>query len=379
MSDDNDKKKKSAILNLYDMDLDTAIAAINKKYGANTVLLASNATAASIVSRIPTGISALDFALGGGWPEGRIIELHGPFSSFKSTTSLVAIRAFQKKYPEHGMGMYIDLERTFDTRHAALLGVNLKRLLLVNPDSGEQAVNAANDLITLNMPLFVVLDSLAALVPTAEIEASIDQNQMGVQARLVNRMLRVLTARMKRDLYDTSADMVTLMVLNQLRMKLGVMFGNPETTPGGMGKDFFYSVVVRMAARHSKAIVRDITRNTIKREVQFGQTVGFKVVKNKCGGPQHQVGEFIFYERDWDGNKAYTFNNDAALFDYGAFCGIIEFIPKIGFSYEGVSGKNERKFIAAIRKKPLHQASLRKKIVAAMKDPSLFDLTEDEK
>lgn len=371
MSDD----KKSSSLDLSELDLDDAIKLINKKYGANTVLLASNASAASIVSRIPTGIFAMDFALGGGWPEGRIIELHGPFSSFKSTTSLVGIRSFQKKYTD-GLGIYIDLERTYDTKHSELIGVDQSRLLLVNPDSGEQAVNAANDLITLNVPLFVVLDSLAALVPTAEIEAAIDQAQMGVQARLVNRMLRVLTARMKRDLYDRDAKMVTLMVLNQLRMKLGVMFGNPETTPGGMGKDFFYSVVIRMAARHSKAIVKQVTKNTVKREVQFGQNVGFKVVKNKCGGPQHQVGEFLFYERDWDGNKAYTFNNDAALFEYGAFCGVIDFIPGKGFRYDEVIGSNEKKFIASLKKNPAVRSSLRRKIIEAMKNPKLFEDTE---
>lgn len=378
MSDEKEDSsgKKSPRLNLYDIPFDEALKLLNKRYGANTVVVASQAAAANIVSRIPTGIYALDFALGGGWPEGRIIEIHGPFSSFKSTSSLAGIAAFQKKH-EDGYGVYIDLERTFDTIHAAKVGVDLDRLLVVNPDSGEQAVNSLNDIITMNAPLFVVLDSLAALVPTAEIQANIDQNQMGVQARLVNRMMRILTARMKRDLYDTSAKMVTILVLNQLRQKLGVMFGNPETTPGGMGKDFFYSIVVRMAARHGKAITSEVTRNTVKREVQFGQLVSFKVAKNKCGGPQHQTGEFIFYERDWKGNSAYTFNNDAALFEYGAFCGIIEFIPKKGFSYDGVVGGNEKKFLAALKKKPSVRGGLRRAIIKAMSDPKLFGGEEE--
>lgn len=380
MSDDKKKDKPGSILNLAGLSLAEGMALVNKRYGANTVILASKAHASSGVKRISTGITALDIALGGGLPEGRFIEFHGPYSSFKSTTSLVTIAGFQRKYKiEGGLGLYIDLERTLDTSYAKKLGVDLNRLMILNPDSGEQAINAAHDLISMDFPLFVVLDSLAALTATAEMEAPMDQAQMGLQARLVNRMFRVLTARMKRDLYDTEAASVTVLVLNQLRQKIGIVFGNPETTPGGVGKDFAYSAVVRLAARHGKAIVKAVTKNTVKREIQFGQFVTFKVVKNKCSGPQHEEGEFVYYERDWNDNKAHSFNNAEALFDYGAFCDVIEFKTGVGFTYNGTSAKNRRLFIKKLNdpRNVILCIGLKRKIIEAMKNPTLFT-TEDK-
>lgn len=358
----------SEVLNLGGMSPLQIQAAINKRYGAGSVIIAARAVAVSGVSRLSTGVAALDLAIGGGWPEGRFIELHGQYSSFKSTIALLGIAMHQRKYKD-GWGLYIDLERTFEAKHATRLGVDLDRLYLVNPDSGEQAVNMVNDLVTMDCPLMVILDSLAALVPSAEIQASMDQAQMGIQARLVNRMMRVLTARTKRSMYDTDAPKVTILVLNQIRMKIGVMFGNPETTPGGVGKDFAYSVVVRLGARHSKAIVESVTRNGIKRDLQFGQTIGFKVVKNKCGGPQHEQGEFQFFERDWKHHKAYTFNNADVLFESGVFWGVISTAG--GYSFDSLKAAKEKDFMLKLEADPGTARKLRKQIIAKITDSTL--------
>lgn len=365
----------SEVLNLSGMSPLQIQSAINKRYGAGSVIVASRALTVSGVSRLSTGIAALDLAIGGGWPEGRFIELHGQYSSFKSTIALLGIAQHQRKYKD-GWGLYIDLERTFEAKHAVRLGVDLSRLYLVNPDSGEQAVNMVNDLVTMDSPLMVVLDSLAALVPSAEINASMDQAQMGVQARLVNRMMRVLTARTKRSMYDMNAPKVTILVLNQIRMKIGVMFGNPETTPGGVGKDFAYSLTIRLGARHSKAIVEAVTRNGIKREIQYAQTVGFKVVKNKCGGPQHEQGEFQFYERDWKHHKAYTFNNADVLFEAGVFWGVID--TASGYSFNSLRAKKEKEFVNLLEQNPKAARMLRREIIEKITDSTLTEKAANE-
>lgn len=353
-------KKESSVLNLGSLSIDAALEALNKKYGANTVVVASKSR--DVIRKIPTGIAALDIALAGGLPSGRFIEFNGPFSSFKSTVGLVTSASFLRREPK-GLVPYIDLEHSFDAEYAKKLGVDVSRVLIINPDSGEQAINLLNDVVTLNCPLFGILDSLAALVPSIEIESDVEQSSMGVRARLVNRMMAVLTARMKRDMYDEEAPRCTLLILNQLREKLNVMFGSPETTPGGRGKDFAYSVIVRLSVQNSKAIYKTFENNTVKREIQVGHTVGFKVVKNKCGGPQHEEGTFVYYGRDFENQKAFTFNNAETLFEYGCFLDVIEFVPKVGFRYEVLKAPNEKKFIAALQKNKQLQLALKRECI----------------
>lgn len=341
-------KEKKARIDISDMAIDEAIDALNKKYGSNTLIIASRAKAIEL-RFISTGAYALDIALGGGFPENRIIEIRGPFSSFKSTLSLMSLRNFQKKY-EDGYGLYIDLEKTFDRVYASNLGVDLDRLVLVNPDTGEQAIDLLNDLMKLSCPVWAIIDSIAALIPSAEVEGDMDQQFMGLQARLVNRAMRVLTARLKRNMYDEDAPPTTILALNQLRMKIGVMFGNPETTPGGMGKEFFYSTIVRLHASIAKEaiIMFEEERQGVKSIVRYGQRVDFKVLKNKCGGPQHEEGDFIFYEKPYDGYRRYTFNNAEALFHYGAFNEIIRLGPN-GYSYGGLVAKKRSKFVEKLK------------------------------
>ena len=334
------------------MTIKEAIAHLNKIYGDNTIICAADADGTDI-SFTSTGSYALDVALGGGWPENRVIEIRGAFSSFKSTISLTSIVNFQRKY-EDGYAVYVDVEKSFDRRYARRLGVDLTRLLIVNPDSGEQAVDVIKDIMKMGVPIFMVVDSIAALVPTAEVEGNMEQQFMGLQARLVARMMRIVTARLKRNLYTAKTPPVTILALNQLRQKIGVMFGSPETTPGGIAREFFYSTIVRFHASISKenVIAKEEEVNRIKRNVRYGQKVDFKVIKNKCGGPQHEEGDFTFYERDYNGHAAYSFDNEEALFHYGAFNDVINWTPETGYTFGKLAFKKEHAFVAALRKLP---------------------------
>jgi recombination protein RecA len=358
-------KEQKAGLDIASMSMDEICEALNKKYGVNTIIRASEAKGAEI-RYISTGSYALDFGLGGGFPMNRIIELRGPFSSFKSTLSLYTIKNFLRKH-EEGIAIYIDLEKSFDRKYASNIGIDLDRVFIVNPDSGEQAINLLDDLMQVNKDTLVILDSVAALIPSAEIVSEAEQQHMGLQARLVNKMMRIATARLKRNLYDEEAPSMTVICLNQLRMKIGVMFGNPETTPGGEGKNFFYSTIVRVSSTPSNLISKEETRNGVKHTVQYGQTVSFKVQKNKCGGPQHEQGEFTYYYKDYDENKANTFNNLEALFHYGAFNNVIEFDSSRGYVFTNIAAKKEGHFIKLLRKNPSAQIDLYNRIIAAVR------------
>lgn len=316
--------KKSNRLSLSGMDAKAIVGLLNSKYGANTVIQASRAVGMRI-RFTSSGVYRLDFALGGGFPRNRITEIRGPFSSGKTTVALMSIAKFQQESAK-GLAAYIDLERTFDPAYAQSLGCDLDRILLVSPDSGEQSVDIVNDLTDFDEDLWMILDSIAALVPTAEIEGSMDDQFMGLQARLVNRAMRVATARMKSSLYEVDAPTTTLICLNQLREKIGVMFGNPETTPGGKGKDFYYSVMTCFRNPASEKITVDKTVNGIKRKVQVGQCHNFTVNKNKTGASQYEEGSFTYYTKPFRHYKAYDVDNDAALLEFALFHNVL--VPK---------------------------------------------------
>jgi len=289
----------------------------NKKYGANTIATATQTIGLSM-RYIPTGSYAFDFGLGGGFPENRFSELRGNYSSFKSTLSMSGARQFQLKYPQ-GEAFLIDAERVFDPRYMAQLKVEPKRFHVVNPSCGEEAVDVITEICRMPMPKFIIVDSIPALVPMVETEGSINDSSMGVQARLIGRMVRVVTTAMKRSLYDKEAPSTTVVCLNQIREKIGVMFGSPEVTPGGRAKDFYYGVMVRLSAPQSEAIKQDIEVNGVARKITVAQLVKFTVLKNKCGGPQFEEGQFLFYKRAYDGHKPYTFNNAESLYRFARF------------------------------------------------------------
>lgn len=258
MSNEKENKLKS---------LQATIDRLDKTYGKGTIMRLGDKQAVE-VEVIPTGSLGLDIALGCyGLPKGRIIEIYGPESSGKTTLAIHAIAECQKK---GGIAAIIDAEHAFDRFYAEALGVDVSNLLISQPDNGEQALEITENLIRSGAVDIVVIDSVAALVPRSEIEGEMGDSKMGLQARLMSQAMRKLTAAIGR----TGC---TCIFINQLREKIGVMFGNPETTTGGNALKFYASV--RLDIRKSGAAMKDKDGNVV------GNQVKVKVVKNKLAPP----------------------------------------------------------------------------------------------
>ncbi len=293
-----DEKKKA---------LDLALSQIEKQYGKGAIMKLGSAEPATEAPTISTGSLGLDLALGiGGLPRGRVVEIFGPEASGKTTLTLHAIAETQRS---GGVAAFIDAEHALDLGYAKKLGVNPDELLVSQPDTGEQALEIAETLVRSGAIDLIVVDSVAALVPRAEIEGEMGDAHMGLQARLMSQALRKLTAAIAKS-------NTTVIFINQIRMKLGVMFGNPETTTGGNALKFYSSVRLDIRRIESIKEGQDVT----------GSRVRVKVVKNKMAPP--------FKQAEFDIMFAEGISKAGELIDMGVDKKILE---KTGawYSYKG--------------------------------------------
>ena len=319
--------------------LAAAMAKIEKDFGKGSIMKMGDQQVED-VDVIPTGSLALNAALGvGGYPKGRIIEIFGPESSGKTT---LAIHAIAQAQQNGGIAAFIDAEHAFDRFYAAKLGVNVDELLIAQPDNGEQALDIADQLIRSSAIDIIVIDSVAALTPKAEIEGDMGDNKVGLQARLMSQALRKLTATI-------SKTNTTCIFINQLREKIGIMFGNPETTTGGNALKFYASVRL------------DIRRVTTLKDgdTPIGNQVRVKVVKNKVAPP--------FRKAEFEITFGEGISHAGEVVDLGVELGIIK---KSGswFSYgESRLGQGRDAVKKLIKDNPELSAEIEEQIVAALK------------
>jgi recombination protein RecA len=318
--------------------LELAIGQIEKQFGRGAIMKLGEATSRLTVEAVPTGSPALDIALGiGGVPRGRVVEIYGPESAGKSTLAMSIVAQAQKG---GGMAAYIDVEHAMDPVYAEGIGVRTAELLISQPDTGEQALEICEALVRSNAVDVIVVDSVAALVPRAEIEGDMGDAHVGLQARLMSQALRKLTGAISRS-------RAVVIFINQLREKVGIVFGNPEVTPGGRALKFYSSV--RIELRRVEQLKQGTT--------PVGSRVRAKIVKNKVAPPFRQA-EFDIMVT----GKAMGISREGDILDLGVEAGIVR---KLGafFSYGemrlGQGRENAKEFL---RTNPELAAELEQKL-----------------
>ena len=338
----NEEKRKA---------LDAVLAQIEKAYGKGAIMKLGQEAGNTDIEVIPTGCLSLDLALGiGGLPRGRMVEIYGPESSGKTTVALHAVAQAQKL---GGVAAFVDAEHALDPVYAKKLGVNLDELYVPQPDTGEQALDIVDALVRSSAVDIVVVDSVAALTPKAEIEGDMGDSHVGLQARLMSQALRKLTAIVNKS-------KTCVVFINQLREKVGVMFGNPEVTPGGKALKFYASV--RIDVRKT-----DILKDT---EGAAGNRTRAKVVKNKLAPPFRQAEFDIMYGEG--------VSQEGCLIDLGVQYDVIK---KSGawFSYNDQKVANGReKMRQFLKDNPELAAEIEEKIRAAAKGASVDEVAGGE-
>jgi recombination protein RecA len=315
--------KERSVLNERQKALEVAVTQIEKAFGKGSIMRLGESTGTTAIGVIPTGAIAIDIALGvGGIPRGRVAEIYGPESSGKTTVALHIIAEAQKL---GGVAAFIDAEHALDAAYAKRLGVDIDNLLVSQPDTGEQALEITEALVRSGAVDVVVVDSVAALVPRSEIEGEMGDSHVGLQARLMSQALRKLTGAISKS--NTS-----VVFINQIREKVGVMFGNPETTPGGRALKFYASV--RMEVRRVESLKQG--------SEQIGNRTRAKVVKNKVAPP--------FRDAEFDIIYGEGISREGSLLDVGDVTGVI---TRSGTWYSygdlrlGQGKENSRQFLKA--------------------------------
>lgn len=336
MSHDKKQAVKDTVKESSDRQkaLELALSQIEKQFGKGSIMKLGGDVKVH-VETIPTGALTLDVALGvGGLPRGRVVEIFGPEASGKTTLTLSAIKEIQKK---GGVAAFIDAEHAFDSTYAKIIGVNLDELLISQPDTGEQALEIAETLVRSNAVDLVVIDSVAALTPRAEIEGEMGDSHVGLQARLMSQALRKLTGAI-------SKSRTCVVFINQIREKIGVMFGSPETTPGGRALKFYSSV---------RLDLRKIA--TLKSgDMVIGNRVRARVVKNKVAPPFREAELEMFHNEG--------ISKSGAVIDAGVNINIVE---KSGtwLSFNGEKlGQGRDAAIKSLKEKPKLQDEIEKEV-----------------
>jgi len=345
------KESKNNVLE-REKALKMAMENIEHRFGKGSIMKFSDRPKVTGSNVIPSGSLALDIALGiGGVPRGRIVEIFGPESSGKTTLALHMIAEAQKN---KGIAAFIDAEHAMDPVYAKNIGINIDELIISQPDTGEQALEIAESLVRSNAVDIIVIDSVAALVPKAEIEGDMGDSSMGLQARLMSQALRKLTAIINKS-------RTTMIFVNQIREKIGIIFGNPETTPGGRALKFYSTV--RLDIRRKASIK--------KNDSNIGINVKVKVVKNKLAPPfQEAMFDIIF-------GKGISREGD--IFNLGVACDIIQ---KSGtwFSYKDMQlGQGKENTKIYLKENPKISSEIEKKIFKAVNLPNLEENSQNEK